>query len=63
MSCEKRRCTYYFECFLELEVLLSDELTEALKTDECGMTLIAVIYLRIESQFAESTDTADTEKM
>ena len=42
--------------------MICDELAETLKSDECSVSLVAVIYLRVEAELTESTDTADTEE-
>ena len=62
MSCEERRSPYNLESLLELEVLLCDELTQTLQSDECSMSLVAVVNLWCKAELAECTDTADAEK-
>ena len=47
---------------MELEVLLVDELAESLETDECCVPLVAVVNLWVDTDLAESADTADTKE-
>ena len=59
---KERRCAHDLHGFAELEVFLLDILAKALQADECGMALIAVIHLGIDSEPAQCADTADAEK-
>ena len=59
---EQRRRADNLHSLRERKVLLSDEVAYALDADECGMTLVAVVYLLLDTHLHQSTDTTHTQQ-